>query len=169
MDKTAPAAKPFWGIFPIGQTPVTPDNKLDLDGLASEVKFCNRAGVAGFAWPQIASGWSTLSEKERMDGAEAIIAAGKGGKTALVIGVQSTDEQIATCDSLCQARRRNRRRRDHRAASSKRRTTRHLSSITRRSARQPIFRWSCRRKGDMSVDLIVEMFRSDTHDEMRER
>lgn len=81
--------KPMRGLFPIGQTPCTPDNKLDLDCLAAEVKFCNRGGVHGFAWPQIASGWTGLTQKERMEGAETILAAGKGGKTALVIGVQT--------------------------------------------------------------------------------
>lgn len=53
------------------------------------MKFCNRYKVHGFAWPQIASGWTTLSEQERLDGTEAILSAGKGGKTALVIGVQT--------------------------------------------------------------------------------
>jgi 4-hydroxy-tetrahydrodipicolinate synthase len=85
----AAAGKPMQGLFPIGQTPVTPEGKIDLDCLAAEVKFCNRGGVHGFAWPQIASGWASLSQKERMDGTEAILAAGKGGKTALVIGVQT--------------------------------------------------------------------------------
>ena len=83
--------KPLRGLFPIGQTPCTPDNKLDLDALAAEVAFCNRGGVHGFVWPQIASGWASLSRKERLEGAEAILAAGKGGKTALVIGVQTLD------------------------------------------------------------------------------
>src|ERR1039457_3853019 len=83
--------KPMRGIFPIGQTPVTESDKLDLECLQNEVRFCNRYKVHGFAWPQIASGWATLSEKERMDGVEAILAAGKGGKTALVIGVQDKD------------------------------------------------------------------------------
>lgn len=85
----AATTKPLRGVFPIGQTPFTPDDKLDTECLQNEVKFCNRLKVHGFAWPQIASGWSTLSEKERLEGAEAILAAGKGGKTALVIGVQS--------------------------------------------------------------------------------
>jgi 4-hydroxy-tetrahydrodipicolinate synthase len=85
----AAEGKPLRGLFPIGQTPCTPDNKLDLDSLAAEVRFCNRGGVHGFVWPQIASGWAGLTQKERMDGAEAILAAGKGGKTALVIGVQT--------------------------------------------------------------------------------
>jgi dihydrodipicolinate synthase/N-acetylneuraminate lyase len=82
------SSKPFNGLFPIGQTPFTESDQLDLECLANEVKFCNRGRVHGFVWPQIASGWTTLSEKERLEGAEAILAAGKGGPTALVIGVQ---------------------------------------------------------------------------------
>ena len=49
---TQSGGKPFLGIFPIGQTPVNPDNKLDLDGLASQVKFCNRGGAAGRPFPR---------------------------------------------------------------------------------------------------------------------
>lgn len=92
----AAGAKPLRGLFPIGLTPFTPDDKLDLEGLANEVKFSNRGGVHGFIWPQIASGWSTLTQKERLDGAEAILATGKGGKTALVIGVQASDMATVT-------------------------------------------------------------------------
>jgi dihydrodipicolinate synthase/N-acetylneuraminate lyase len=47
--------------------------------------------VHGVIWPQIASEWTTLSKKERLDGAEAMTAAGKGGKTAITIGVQGPD------------------------------------------------------------------------------
>ena len=90
----AATAKPLRGLFPIGQTPCTPDNKLDLACLAAEVNFCNRGGVHGFVWPQIASGWASLSQKERMEGSEASLSAGKGGKTALVIGVQTKDGEI---------------------------------------------------------------------------
>lgn len=90
-----PSAKQLSGLYPIGESPFTSDNKLDLDCLAAEVTFCNRGGVAGFVWPQIASGWSTLSEKERLDGAEALLATGKGGKTAIVIGVQAIGGDMA--------------------------------------------------------------------------
>jgi dihydrodipicolinate synthase/N-acetylneuraminate lyase len=86
--------KPLRGLFPIGTTPVTESDKLDLDCLQNEIKFCNRYKVHGFAWPQMASGWSALSEKERLDGAEAILAAGKGGTTALIIGVQDKDNNV---------------------------------------------------------------------------
>jgi 4-hydroxy-tetrahydrodipicolinate synthase len=87
----AAGSKPLQGLFPIGQTPCTPDNKIDYDALAAEVKFVNRGGVHGFVWPQIASGWASMTPEERMQGTEAILAAGKGGKTALVIGVQTKD------------------------------------------------------------------------------
>ena len=101
ISRTSEAAanggtKPLSGLFPIGETPFTADDKLDLECLAEEVKFCDRGGVSGFVWPQIASGWSNLSEQERLSGAEALLAAGKGGKTALVIGVQSIGADIAT-------------------------------------------------------------------------
>jgi dihydrodipicolinate synthase/N-acetylneuraminate lyase len=82
------------GLFPIAQTPFTQDDKLDFECLAAEVKFCNRGSVAGLIWPQIASGWSTLSSSERFAGAEAILAAGKGGRTALVIGVQTQNNDL---------------------------------------------------------------------------
>jgi dihydrodipicolinate synthase/N-acetylneuraminate lyase len=104
----APAApapsgsKPMRGLFPIGQTPFTEDDKLDLDALGAEVRFCNRGGVHGFIWPQIASGWTTLSEPERLAGAEAILAAGKGGRTALVIGVQDKAADLAAVTRYAQ-------------------------------------------------------------------
>jgi len=92
----AAPSKPLRGLFPIGFTPFTPDNKIDLEGLAAQVKFCNRGGVHGLMWPQNASGWTNLSDQERLDGNEAILAAGKGGKTALVIGVQSADPEAVS-------------------------------------------------------------------------
>src|SRR5271156_5770460 len=83
------AARRLAGVFPIGFTPVNAQNEVDYDGLASQVQFCRRGGVHGLAWPQIASGWTTLTPEERMHGAETIIAAARGGTTAIVIGVQS--------------------------------------------------------------------------------
>ncbi|HWA09613.1 MAG TPA: dihydrodipicolinate synthase family protein [Opitutaceae bacterium] len=91
-----PGPKKLRGLFPIGQTPFTEADKLDLESLAAQVPFCNRGGVHGFIWPQIASDWTMLTEPERMAGAEAIIAAGKGGSTTLVIGVQGPDMATVT-------------------------------------------------------------------------
>jgi 4-hydroxy-tetrahydrodipicolinate synthase len=91
-----PRPRQLKGVFPIAETPFTPENKLDLEGLAAEVAFCNRGGVHGLIWPQLASGWSTMTEDERLAGAEAMLAAGQGGSTALVIGVQGADMGAVT-------------------------------------------------------------------------
>jgi dihydrodipicolinate synthase/N-acetylneuraminate lyase len=93
--RALPAKRKLAGVFPIGFTPVNPADQIDFQGLAAQVKFCNRGGVQGFAWPQIASGWTTLSESERMQGAEALLSAAKGGSTAVVIGVQSKTADFA--------------------------------------------------------------------------
>ena len=84
-----PPARRLAGVFPIGFTPVNAQNQVDFDGLEAQVQFCRRGGVHGLAWPQIASGWTTLTEEERVRGAETIISAARGGTTAIVIGVQS--------------------------------------------------------------------------------
>ena len=82
------------GVFPIGFTPVNAQNQVDFDGLSAQVQFCRRGSVHGLAWPQIASGWTTLTEEERMHGAETIISAARGGNTAIVIGVQSRTRRL---------------------------------------------------------------------------
>ena len=87
--------KPLQGIFPIAQTPFTESNKLDLDALAAEVRFIDRGRVHGFVWPQLASEWSTLSESERLAGAETIASVGKPLRPAIVLGVQATNTATA--------------------------------------------------------------------------
>jgi dihydrodipicolinate synthase/N-acetylneuraminate lyase len=150
------AAKPMRGVFPIGQTPVTESDKLDLECLQNEVKFCNQYKVHGFAWPQIASGWNTLSEKERLDGAEAILAAGKGGKTALVIGVQDREGKIA--QSIAYAR--------HAAKNGadaiislppEKADDKAMIEYYRTIGQATDLPLIVQSQGDMSVDLIVEM------------
>lgn len=85
-----PGGKPLRGLYPILETPFTPDNRLDTEALAAEVRFCNRGRLGGMIWPVFASSWSTLSDAERMEGAEAILAAGRGQKAAMAIAVQNT-------------------------------------------------------------------------------
>ena len=84
-----PSGKPLRGLYPILATPFTAGDKLDNECLAAEVKFLNRGKVAGFIWPVFASSWSTLSDAERTEGAETILAANKGGKTSAAIAVQN--------------------------------------------------------------------------------
>src|SRR3954451_4071094 len=90
-----PNNKRLWGIFPIAQTPFTESNKLDLDSLVEELNFIDRGGVHGFVWPQLASEWDTLSEAERMEGAEALAGAGKTLRLAVVLGVQGSNVAAA--------------------------------------------------------------------------
>jgi len=88
-------AKALRGIFPIAQTPFTESDKLDVDTLVAELRFIDRGGVHGFVWPQLASEWSTLTEAERLAGAEAICSVGKKLRPAVVIGVQGPDTAAA--------------------------------------------------------------------------
>lgn len=88
------------GIYPIAQTPFTPDNKLDLAHLGGQAKFCTRRRVPGLVWPQMASGWTTLSEAERLAGAEALLAAAHGTPTQVVIGLQAHDGDRAVSSRL---------------------------------------------------------------------
>jgi len=150
--------KPLRGVFPIGQTPFTPSDKLDLDCLQAEVKFCNRYGVHGFAWPQIASGWTTLSVEERLHGAEAILAAAKGGRTAIVIGVQTQGNDTNQAVEFARHAARN-------GADAI------ISLPPERAGAQAMIEYYktigaatelpliVQSQGDMSVDLIVEIFR----------
>lgn len=83
----SPHGKPFAGVFPIGWTPCKPGGKLDLHAMVAQREFLNRGKVAGIIWPQMASGWETLSSKEWHEGAEALLSVKGGG--AVVLGVQS--------------------------------------------------------------------------------
>jgi dihydrodipicolinate synthase/N-acetylneuraminate lyase len=96
VQLSTPSGKPLRGLYPIVETPFTPDDKLDTDSLAAEVRFINRGRVNGMIWPVFASSWSTLSDAERIEGAETMLAAGKGGKSAIAIAVQNTAWDIGT-------------------------------------------------------------------------
>jgi 4-hydroxy-tetrahydrodipicolinate synthase len=95
-DLKTPSGKPLRGLYPIMETPFTADDKLNTDALAAEVQFLNRGRVNGMIWPVFASSWSALSDAERVAGAEAILAAGKGGKSAIAIAVQNMQWDIPT-------------------------------------------------------------------------
>lgn len=90
------SGKPLRGLYPIMETPFTPSDKLDTDALTREVDFINRGRVNGMIWPVFASSWSTLSDAERIEGAETILAANKGKKAAAAIAVQNMQWDVAT-------------------------------------------------------------------------
>ncbi len=85
----------FRGIFPIVATPYKEDGSVDLETLAEEVRFLDRAGVHGIVWPQLASEYALLTYEERIAGAETIVQASKGLRPKVVIGVQATDTDTA--------------------------------------------------------------------------
>ena len=87
--------KRLWGIFPIAQTPFTESNKLDVPSLVEELRFIDRVAVHGFVWPQLASEWDTLTQDERMEGAEALGKANRELRPALVLGVQGPSASAA--------------------------------------------------------------------------
>ena len=91
-----PSGKPLRGLYPIMETPFTPEDKLNTDALAAEVKWLNKGRVAGMIWPAWASSWASMSDAERIEGTEAMLAAGKGGKSAIVIEVQNNAWDIPT-------------------------------------------------------------------------
>ena len=95
VSRLSADTKPMRGIFPIMQTPYTDSGQLDTEVLAKEVKFLDRTGAHGVVWPQLASEWSTLTPEERSAGAEAIMAAAKGARCAVVLGVQGPDAEAA--------------------------------------------------------------------------
>ncbi|MGJ5815628.1 dihydrodipicolinate synthase family protein [Paludibaculum fermentans] len=92
---TGATEKPLRGIFPIAQSPFNDKGALDLEALAAQIRFLDRCGAHGAVWPQLASEWDTLSNRERMEGAEAIAATGRKLKLAVVLGVQSPDPAAA--------------------------------------------------------------------------
>lgn len=83
----SPHGKALAGVFPIGWTPCTPDNRLDLQRMVAQCEFVNKGKVAGIAWPQNASGWQTLSSEEWHSGADALLSV--KGKSAVILGVQT--------------------------------------------------------------------------------
>lgn len=88
-------AAEFRGIYPIVATPYDDAGEVDLQTLAEEVRFLDRAGVHGIVWPQLASEYALLTFEERIAGAEAIVKASKGLRPKVVIGVQAADTAAA--------------------------------------------------------------------------
>ena len=82
--------KPFRGMFPIMQTPFQEDGEIDMEVLRKEVNFIIAAGAHGMAWPQLASEFYVLSDKERLAAAEVIVSEADG-RLPVIIGVQSTN------------------------------------------------------------------------------
>ncbi len=89
------AGSDFSGIYPIVQTPYTTDDKVDFATLAREIEFLDRTRVHGVVWPQRASQYPYLTFEERMEGMDVVVAANKGLRPKVLLGVQGPDTATA--------------------------------------------------------------------------
>jgi len=74
------------GIFPVLQTPVSPDGELDAKSLEREVAFCIEAGAHGLVFPVLGSEFQFLTEGERHRLVEVVIGEA-AGQVPVVVGV----------------------------------------------------------------------------------
>jgi len=78
---------PYRGIFTIPATPFDADYRVDWEGLRRVVDFCVACGAHGLVWPVNASGFSTLSDEERLEGMRVVVEQA-AGRTPVVLGAQ---------------------------------------------------------------------------------
>jgi len=78
---------PFRGVFTIPSTPFDEQYEVDWEGLRRIVAFCVGCGAHGIVWPVNASGFATLSDQERLKGAEMVVEQ-VAGRVPVVIGTQ---------------------------------------------------------------------------------
>jgi len=81
---------PLRGIITVLNTPFMEDDRLDLPGLARNVRAALDAGVAGFLVPAMASEVDKLSECERGQLVETVLAAARG-RAAVIGGASAGD------------------------------------------------------------------------------
>jgi dihydrodipicolinate synthase/N-acetylneuraminate lyase len=87
-------SQPYRGIFTIPSTPFDEDFQVDWEGLRRVVDFCVDCGAHGIVWPINASGFSTLSDEERLEGMATVVEQ-TAGRAPVVLGVQGICAQHA--------------------------------------------------------------------------
>ena len=83
------------GVFTIPSTPFDSDHRVDWQGLRDIVEFCVGCGAHGIVWPVNASGFATLSDAERLEGAEVVVQQ-VAGRVPVVIGAQGVCAEHAS-------------------------------------------------------------------------
>jgi len=84
----------YRGIFTIPATPFDENYQVDWPGLRSVVDFCVDCSAHGIVWPVNASGFSTLSDEERLEGMKVVVEQ-VAGRAPVVLGVQGVSAQHA--------------------------------------------------------------------------
>jgi dihydrodipicolinate synthase/N-acetylneuraminate lyase len=88
-DGTSRTARPhsrrlLSGVIPIPVTTFHDDGRLDVDGLASQVRFCLESGAHGVLYPGVVSEFYTLTDDERRAAVETVVRAADGTVPAIV-------------------------------------------------------------------------------------
>ncbi|MBC7236361.1 MAG: dihydrodipicolinate synthase family protein [Chloroflexi bacterium] len=84
----------YRGIFTIPATPFDEDWQVDWEGLRNIVDFCIGCGAHGLVWPVNASGFTTLSDEERLKGMEVVVEQA-AGRAPVVLGVAGVSAEHA--------------------------------------------------------------------------
>jgi 4-hydroxy-tetrahydrodipicolinate synthase len=82
------------GVVPVVPTPFRADESIDLEGVASCVRFAARCGVKAVCLPAYASEFYKLSDAERLDVVEAAVGAA-GGKVQVVAQSNHPSARVA--------------------------------------------------------------------------
>lgn len=82
------------GIFPVLQTPLDERGELDIPSLQREVAFNIKAGAHGLVYPVLGSEFQFLSDAERREMVEVVIAEA-AGQVPVVVGVAGPSTAIA--------------------------------------------------------------------------
>jgi dihydrodipicolinate synthase/N-acetylneuraminate lyase len=82
------------GIFPVLQTPMDACGALDISSLQREVSFNIRAGAHGLVFPVLGSEFQFLSDIERRELVEVVIAEA-GARIPVVVGVAGASAAVS--------------------------------------------------------------------------
>lgn len=84
----------FRGIFPVLQTPLTEDDRLDINSLKREVNFCIQAGAHGLVFPVMGSEFQFLTKEERQLLVELVVSEAER-RVPVVVGVADKSKDTA--------------------------------------------------------------------------
>ena len=82
------------GIFPVLQTPLDAQGRLDIVSLQSQVAFCIAAGAHGLVYPVLGSEFQFLSDRERQQMVAVVLQAAQG-RVPVVVGVAGPSAAVA--------------------------------------------------------------------------
>ena len=78
-------ARAMRGVFTIPSTPFDAQGQIDEQGLRSVIDFCIECGAHGLVWPVNASNFPTMSDQERLWGAQVAVEQA-AGRLPVIIG-----------------------------------------------------------------------------------